>query len=206
MGKYFSLGEYNKQYKYIWIYLSIRFVSILIFDNEVAFTQLQSKIFNIPYCPFITIQFDYIGFIIITIILITIINFSKKKVTNVDITGKNKLIYEKMELILFSVKKSDYFLFVNLFFVVVTDMLEDILFKFEDKFNCYLLNYWMFEMLFFEFFNSKLMKTKLYRHHICSLIFILTTCSIMQTVILILSLNNNSDSEELNNNKNWLIP
>jgi hypothetical protein len=43
MGKYISLGEYNKLYKYIWIYLSLKFI----------ITILREDLVNIPYAPFI---------------------------------------------------------------------------------------------------------------------------------------------------------
>ena len=203
MGKYFSLGEYNNQYKYIWIYLIVRLVSLLIYDNELIVKQFQKDIFNLPYYPFISIQFEYLGFILIAIIIMLIqMIFTCHNCVKKGTNGKYHLIYFKRD---FSVKKRDYFLFVNLFFVVVADMIEDILYKF-DKIDWSLLEYWMFEMLFFELFFCKIMKAKLYKHHIYSLIFILTSCSLIQTIIIILTFINGSENEELANNKTWMIP
>ena len=91
---------------------------------------------------------------------------------------------------------------MNLFFVVVADILEGII----NKFNFSFLNYWMFEMLFFEIFNSRFLKTKIYQHHIFSLIFILSSCSIIKTIVIILSFVNNINDTKIFDNSKWLIP
>ena len=79
MVKYFSFGEYNKLYKYIWIYLIIRFVSLFVYDYELVFDQFQNEPLKIPYSSFISIQFNYIGFIIISIFILAIKRFLIKK-------------------------------------------------------------------------------------------------------------------------------
>ena len=53
MGKCISLGEYNKLYKYIWIFLIVR--SIVIIKNEIYYE---------PYSPFISPQL-YFYFILL---------------------------------------------------------------------------------------------------------------------------------------------
>ena len=61
MRKYISLGEYNKLYKYIWIYLILRFILTYIFYNGLIFDQFdKNDILILPDHPLITPQNDYI--------------------------------------------------------------------------------------------------------------------------------------------------
>ena len=80
MGKFISLGEYNKVYKYIWIYLIIKFISLFIFDYELVFDQFYCEPMILPYGPFISSQINYLAFIIISLILILIEKHQSKKV------------------------------------------------------------------------------------------------------------------------------
>ena len=82
MAKYISLGEYNKQYKYIWIYLILRFIYIFTFSNKLVFDQFTHEVLELPYGPFLYIQFDYITFIIISSILISFKKYRQKKQIN----------------------------------------------------------------------------------------------------------------------------
>ena len=68
MGKFISLGEYDKQYKYIWIYLVIRFFTRFIFDYKLVFDQIKPDILDIPYGTFISLQLEFFGFFIISLI------------------------------------------------------------------------------------------------------------------------------------------
>ena len=68
-----------------------------------------------------------------------------------------------------------------------------------------MLNYWMFEMLFFELFNSKFLKTKIYRQHIFSLIFIIFFCSLFQTITIILNFSYDTVDAKIFKERNWLI-
>jgi len=192
MGKYISLGEYNKLYKYIWIYLSLKFI----------ITILREDLVNIPYAPFIIIQLYYLFFISISIILLIINNYRTKNELNKDIV-EQKLIFNKQDIETeYGVNQSDYFLFVNLFFLVILDLFEDIICLFT--FSTF--DYWMFEMLFFELFNSRLLKTKIYRHHIFSFIFILSSCSLLNTIVIILSFVKKTENVEILENRKWFIP
>ena len=115
MGKYILLGEYNKLYKYIWIYLIIRFVSTFIFNNNFVFDQFRSDALDLAEYTFITNQFDYIGYIIISLILIIIEKYHTKKDVNEDI-NEQKLIFNEQDINdKYGIKKDDYFLFINIF-------------------------------------------------------------------------------------------
>ena len=52
MGKLISLGEYNKLYNYIWIYLILQFIGLFVFDYTLVFDQLQYEALKIPINPF----------------------------------------------------------------------------------------------------------------------------------------------------------
>jgi len=69
-----------------------------------------------------------------------------------------------------------------------------------------MFNYWMFQMFFYELFHSRLFKTKIYKHHILSLTFILSSCSIINTIIIIISFTNETDDAKFFDNRKWLIP
>ena len=201
MGKFISLGEYNKLYKYIWIYTVIKFISSFVFDYELIFVE-SNVISDRPYSPFFYLQFNYFFFIIISTILIFIKKYSKNKESIQNLVGLQLIFNEPDIKNEYGVEQKDYFLFVNLFLVVVTDLLDEIIYKFK----CGILNYWMFEMLFFELLNSKILKTKIYKHHIVSFIFILSSCSIIKTIDIILSFANNIPKVDIFENREWLIP
>ena len=97
---------------------------------------------------------------------------------------------------------NDYFLFINFSFVVISDLVQDIIYLL----NFPMFNYWMFEMLFYELFHSRLFKTKIYKHHILSLIFILSSCSIFETIVIILKFTNETEDAKFFENRKWLIP
>ena len=92
MGKYISLGEYNKLYKYIWIYLSIKFFSIYIFDANLVFEQIKSDVLEISYSPFISIQFDFMFYIIISLIIKIIQKLCENKNSDSVVAQENYLI------------------------------------------------------------------------------------------------------------------
>ena len=118
MGKLISFGEYNNLYKYIWIYLSIAFVFTFVFDYELIFDQLQNEPLKIPTSPFVFISFDYIGFIIISLIIKVIEKFIQKKQNVQDLTEEEKLIFNEIDIDeKYGLEKGDYFLYINLFFL-----------------------------------------------------------------------------------------
>ena len=203
MGKYISLGEYNKLYKYIWIYLILRFVLTYIFYNDLIFKQFDEKdILILPDHPLITPQIDYIGYIIISLIIKVIKKFLRKKKSNANLNDI-KLIYNESNIeIKYGVKENDIFLFVNIFFLVIRDILEQIL----PKFKASMFTYWMFEMLYYELFHSRLFKTKIYRHHIFSFIFILTSTCILRSANIIINFANDTNDAKFFEDKKWLIP
>ena len=74
------------------------------------------------------------------------------------------------------------------------------------KFNCSILDYWMFEMFFFEILNSIFLRTKIYKHHRYSFIFILSSCSIIKSIVITLNFVNDTDDVKIYENRKWLIP
>ena len=204
MGKFISLGEYNQLYKYIWIYLSIRFITLLIFSRGFVFKQFKTELLNFPSSPFIFFQFNYIAFIIIPLIIKAIKKICKRKRYNIHNNQENGLIYNETDIVYeYCLNKSEFaFLILNLILVVISDLVDEII----SKFQCSILSYWMFEMFFFEIFNSKFLKTKIYKHHIFSFIFILTSCSLIKTIVIILNFIKKTDDVTIFEYGKWLIP
>ena len=202
MGKYISLGEYNKLYKYIWIYLAIRLVTQIVLDYGFIFDQLKIDAMSIPYSPLISIQFFYIAFIIISLLLMAFQKYRQKDISNQDLI-EGQLIFNKLDIVdEFGLEKSDYFLYVIILFNVILDLADEIM----GKFNWNIVEYWMFEMLVFEFFYTRFMKLKIYKHHIFSLIFILSSCSLILTVKIIISFINKTEDTQAFDNRKWFIP
>ena len=192
MGKFISFGDYNKLYKYIWIYLIIRFIPLFVIEKKLIFVQFQSEVLEIPARPFISLQIYYVGFLIISFILKAIKKFRGKK-QDVKVIFQEKLIYNKLDISTeFSIGKRDYYFFINLFLVVSMEIFMEVVYSFK----CQILNYWMFEMLFLEFFNSKFLNTKIYKHHIFSLIFILSSFSLINIIIIVLNFSYNTKEVE----------
>ena len=202
MGKFVSLGEYNKLYKYLWMYLVIKFISVFIFSKELVFQPFKNDAIKTPFSPFIFYQFYYVGCIVFSAILIVYEKISKKK-SEKDILFDKKLIYNKLDITTeFGLSHKDYFIYINLFLAVITDLLDEIIAAFQ----CSMFDYWVFEMLFFERFIARLFHTKIYKHHIFSLIFIICSCSIMQTIIIIIKFVNHTEEVIIFDNRKWLIP
>ena len=202
MGKYISLGEYNKQYKYIWIYLILRFIYIFTFSNKFVFDQIKPDVLELPYGPFLYIQFDYIFFIIISSILIAIKKCRHKKETSNKLIQEGLIFHELSIETEYGVEQSDYFLFINIFFVVLKDLFEET----THQFNCIPLSFWMFEMLYYELFHSRLFNTKIYKHHKFSFIFILSSCSLLKIIAIILNFSYETEYAKFFDNRKWLIP
>ena len=85
-------------------------------------------------------------------------------------------------------------------------MISDLLDEIVSKFQCSLLSYWMFEMLFFELFYIKFLKDNIYKHHIFSFIFILSSCSLVKTIVIVLNFIYDTDEVKVFHYGKWLIP
>ena len=94
-----SLGEYNQLYKYIWIYLVIRFITLFIFSRALVFDQLKSDLLKKPDSPFISFQFNYISFINISLIIKLIEKIIKIKESNKNLNeNEEELIFNKQDI------------------------------------------------------------------------------------------------------------
>ena len=201
MGKYFSLGEYDKRYKFLWIYLAFKFLYELIFIERFVFDQLQPDLLLIPQSPFIYYQFYYSTFIIISAILIIIKKYRKLKCCNNN-TFIEQLIFNEPGIEEYAVSNTDYFLFLNICFVVVIDLFNTLIYELQSP----MFNFWMLELLFYGFFHSRIFKSKIYKHHIISLIFILSFCGLFKIIEVILYFSPGSLYALSYENQRWLIP
>ena len=200
MGNYFSFGEYNKFYKYMWIYLALKLFIGIVLNYGLIFDQIKIKYLQIQYGPLITMQFGYITYIIVSLIILIITKNKKKEEIQKDLSGI-ELIYNIPD-IEFGKYKSDYFFLVNIFLAVISDIIQESL----NKFKCGMFGFWMFDMLFIHLIGSRLLKIKIYKHHKYSLLFILFSCSILQTIVIILNFTNDTENVKIFHNRKWLIP
>jgi hypothetical protein len=201
MGKYIILGKYNKLYKYIWIYLILRFLKTFIFNNNLIF--IDDLSLDLPDSPFIFNQIDYVGYLIFSTILIIIKKYQEKKAKNEDLNNDDKLIYNEPDAeINFVSKKDTIVLYIYIFFLVIRDLLESI----SPKFGFSMFTYWMFEMLYYELFSFWKLKTNIYRHHIFSFIFILSFCSIFRSIDIVIKFENNTYDAKFLDDKKRFIP
>ena len=202
MGKFISLGQYNQLYKYIWIYLSIRFITIFIFERDFVFEQIKVEIIGMPSSPFISCQIEYLSIFLISLIIKLIQMLLTKNVSTKSIV-KKKLIFNKIKIEKeYGITSADYFLYVNMFLLVVLELGYMII----DSFQCTILDYWVSDMLFLELFNSRLFNTKIYKHQIISLIFILSSFSLIQSIYIIISFSYDTDEIKIFDGRKWLIP
>ena len=113
-----------------------------------------------------------------------------------------KLIFNEPEQVVYSVKASDYYFFINLFFVVATELLNEFIYEFR----CTMFSFWMFEMFFYEVLYSRILKSKMYKHHIFSMVFILFFCSLFKIIEIIMHFSAGTDDARFFDDKKWLIP
>ena len=138
---------------------------------------------------------------IISSILIAFKKYRQKKQESNQLI--QELIFNKTDIeIEYGVEQSDYFLFINLFFVVLKDLFEET----THQFNCLTFSFWMFEMLYYELFHSRLFNTKIYKHHNFSFIFILSSCSLLKIIVIILNCAYETNYAKFFENRKWLIP
>ena len=138
-------------------------------------------------CKYISMQslYTYVGYIIIGIIWYA----AKKRKKMIKITS-GSFIYNNPEFSTNTKKTNFYFFLVCFFFIIYTET-ENILYSL----GFHLLNYWTFETIFSFLLMKKYFVFNIYRHHKCSLIFIISSCS---ACLLIASFLPNSSTGGLN--------
>lgn len=150
---------------------------------------------NIGFCGFSPILYNYnsmqslytyLGYIIIGSIWIFV---SKKKEKEVKLTT-NGFIYNNREFSKSTIKTKIYLFLVCFCFIFYIET-ENLLYSL----GFHLLNYWTFETIFSFLLMKKYFVFNIYRHHKCSLIFVICSCS---ACLLVASFLPNSSTLGLN--------
>jgi len=190
MGKYISLGEYNKNYKYIFLYLFFRALNDCIdgleynknniLYEDIYFFGDKAKAFFNEHVMINTI-FSYFAMIILSLILIKYVSYIKNNKSinkNIDNSESSiNLIYNKPEISLnYNMIKILLYIFLIIFIWVFIDLLEG-----QMSFD--LNDFWSFKMVFAYFVGKKMFNIQIYKHQIFAISFIL----IFGTILLVIS-------------------
>ena len=209
MGKCISLGNFNKNYKYMILYLIFRasndciygfeyedlYGNTFIFGEDVNNLFMNHALINTIFC--------YIGIIILSIIVFKYELYLKSKSSDnenminslnsirlIHNDPKNALVFNESQI------------FLNIFLVIFLWVIEDLLI------NIILVNilkytdFWSFKMLFTYLIGKKIFKFQVYRHQIFAIYFISILCSILLIISFIISWLND---ENLNKNNPGFI-
>ena len=204
MGKYISLGEYNKNYKYILLYLVFRALNDCIYSleysglyEEISFFGDNAKQFFKDHKIINTI-FSYFGIFIFSLILIKYDSYiQKNKSINGNIRkteNSTELIYNEPEDFINENKNRIYLnIFLVAFLWVIIDLLDAIR-------SIDVNDFWSLKMPFVYFFGKKMFNIQVYKHQIFAIYFISIVCSLLLIISYILFL-----IKHININKNYFF-
>ena len=191
MGTYISLGKYNKNYKYILLYLALRALNDCIYGLEYKdlykglyfFGEGAKNFFNKH--EMINTIFSYFVIVIFSLILIKYESYIQKNNFINKIYGSSdnsmQLIYNEPEDFLNYNKKSIYWniFLVNIIWVII-DLLEAIR-------SIDVNDFWAFKMVFVYFIGKKMLNIQIYKHQIFAIYFISIACSLLLIISFILT-------------------
>ena len=166
MGKYISFGQYNKQYKYIWIYVSIRLINDYFFSEAFPKQIRPDFIYTVNYPRPILVQifFNYLGSLLFSFCVYLYLKYQSKEekkekakldylsniLTEYKINQRKKSINLNMKLriiitIFLSISSIQ---LINLFYIV--------------SFNG--LIYWIFDIFFMSYINQLMFENPIFSH------------------------------------------
>ena len=206
MSFYIAFGNYNKIYKYIWIYVIIKILLNLFFGSnfpgEIKITQyLNKELF--PKNILIQETFNYIGIIIFSMILW---KYKLWKDNNSKVTSENSsqnssvtLIYNEDKN---NIKEVSVIVLISIVFLLfLSNQLNNIFNIFDLKG----LDYWMFEIIFICYISVHIFKITIYIHKkvaICIIIIFSTTMKFFSTYEIFIDDNN----KKLYKKYIWIMP
>ena len=191
MRKYISFGKYNKNYKYILLYLVFRGLNDSIYGleyknlyKEINFFGQEAKGFFNDHEMINTI-FSYFVIVIFSLILIKYDSYIQKRNCINKIYGSSEnstqLIYNEPEDFLNYKKNRIYWnIFLVNFIWVIIDLLDAIR---EIDVN----DFWSFKMVFAYFIGKKMLNIQIYKHQIFAIYFISIACSFLLIISFILT-------------------
>jgi len=208
MKKYISLGKYNKNYKYILLYLISRGINDCIYSlnykdlyKEIYFFGEEAKEFFNNHQIVNTI-FCYLGIFFFSLILIKYDSFIQNNKHNNETPKLNKsrsnlenssqLIYNLPEDFLnYNKNRINLDIFLVAFLWVIIDLLDTIM-------SIDVNDFWTFRMVFVYFFGKKIFNIQIYRHQIFAIYFISIVCSLLLLISYFYSKEENEDKHANN--------
>ena len=194
MGNCISFGNYNKNYKYMMLFLIFRALNDSIYGFGFEDLYENTSIFGADINNFfmnhalINTIFCYIGLIILSIIAYKCEHCFKNKnfdnespntslnsIRLIHNSPKNELVFNETQILL------------NIFLVTFLWVLEDLLISIilVNILKCN--DFWSFKMIFTYLIGKKFFKFQAYRHQIFAIYFISILCSILLIISFIIS-------------------
>ena len=205
-----TFGNYNKAYKYIWIYIIIK-ISLNLFFGSNFPEDIKIYLNKVLFPQNILVQetFNYIGIVLFTMILWTYKLRQNKniKLNNSHVTPVNSSKHSSEINLIYNEGKNNIkevsviFLISIVFLLFLSNQLNHIFNIFELKG----LDYWMFEIAFICYISVHIFKITIYLHKkvaICIIIIFSTAMKVISTYIII----NNNSIPKLYNKYTWIIP
>ena len=217
MGKYISIGEYNKFYNHICFFLITKIIYEYLLNS---FFVDKVKLLEEAFPKNVLIQgaFNYFGLFIFSIFLYKYETKQKKggkakpiHYGNSDNSYDKNFTYKKSEgghssidLIYNDLLESKYISLSDLMVIVLLYFCIQIFFHFI-LFQLRGLDYWMFEILFISLIFSKLYNFPIYKHRKFGILFIAIFCSLFKILSTIYRFIDD-DNKKIYTKYVWIVP
>ena len=172
--KLITLGDCSKFYLYILASAFFKFLCFLIIGNK------EKKIGLFTFCPIINSYnitqsiYAYLGYIIFGAIFYFVFKGKHKKSEIESHAISEKLLIHNKIKITPKSRKTIFQIFLVCICYALYNEIQNILYNFGFQF----FYYWTFETIFSYFLMKKYFEMDNYKHHKCSIIFMVITCSI----------------------------
>jgi len=209
MCTYITFGNYNKLYKYIWLYIIIRILEYLLTNNFLKKTIKIDYLQDEPFPKNILIQktLNFIGTTIFAMFLWKYELRQNKRSRNniIPIISSNSksssltFIYNEQKNNLKVVSTIFFFSIIFLYF------LSNQLIYIFNSINLTGLDFWMLEIIFICFISVNIFKVSIYKHKKVAIFIVLlfsTTLKAISTVYIIIK----EKKEKLYKDYFWIIP
>jgi len=204
MGKYISLGEYNKLYKYFWYFLITKLIYYYFLDS--FFVEKVKLLANI-FPKYVLIQggFNYLGLSIFSIFL-HMYEVKQKKVESEKTMNQDNSENGHMtvKLIYNDLMETKYLTLSDLMIIVLLYFCVQFFFHFL-LFQLKGLDYWMLELFFIALMFSKLYNLPLYKHRKFAILFVAIFCTLFKILSTIWRFLDD-DNKKIYTKYKWIVP
>jgi len=214
MGKYISIGEYNKFYKHIWYYLITKFIyEYLFYSFFEEKVELLKNVF--PKTVLIQGAFNYLALFIFSLLLhmyeVKQRKMGKVKPMKNDNSDNKSLSSNKteksnfdIELIYNDLMESKYISISDFMVIVLLYFCIQFFIQFF-HFNLKGLDYWMFELLFIALVSLKLYNLPIYKHKLFGILFIAIFCTLLKILSTTFRFIDD-DNKKIYTKYVWIVP